>query len=105
VVVGGMVAAHPGATAVALTLLIAVLLIMGGAFRIAVAFSISFQNRWWLLLHGVINILLGFMIIQDWPISGLWVIGLFIGIDMLLNGWSLVMLGFAAKNLPEEKPS
>jgi len=29
----------------------------------------------------------------------LWVIGLFIGIDMLLNGWSLIMLGLTAKKL------
>ena len=27
-------------------------------------------------------------------------IGLFVGIDMVFNGWSLIMLGFAAKNLP-----
>jgi hypothetical protein len=33
-------------------------------------------------------------------VSGLWVIGLFVGIDMIFNGWSLVMLGLIAKGLP-----
>jgi uncharacterized membrane protein HdeD (DUF308 family) len=64
----------------------------------------SYQNRIWLLLHGLINLLLGFVIWQGWPLSGLWVIGLFIGIDMMFNGWSLVMLAVAAKTLPVSEP-
>lgn len=99
-VVGFMIIANPGATAVTLTLLISMFLIFGGIFRIATAISVRFHNWIWLLLHGVINLLLGTSIWQQWPLSGLWVIGLFIGIDMLCNGWSLVMLGLAAKNLP-----
>lgn len=102
VVVGFMVVANPGATAVALTLLIAMFLIFGGIFRIVVALVVRFQNWGWLLLHGVVNLLLGIAIWRQWPLSGLWVIGLFVGIDMLFNGWSLVMLGLAAKNLPSE---
>ncbi len=98
-VVGFVIVAHPGATAVALTLMIAVLLILGGTFRILIAFAVSYQNRIWLILHGVVNLLLGFVIWHDWPVSGLWVIGLFIGIDMLFNGWSLIMLWLAAKKL------
>jgi uncharacterized membrane protein HdeD (DUF308 family) len=98
-VVGFVIVAHPGATAVALTLLIAVLLILGGIFRILIALAVSYQNRLWLILHGVVNLLLGFMIWHEWPVSGLWVIGLFIGIDMLFNGWSLIMLGLVAKKL------
>ena len=39
-----------------------------------------------------------------WPWDGLWVIGLFIGIDMIFNGWSLVMLGLTAKKLPGPSP-
>jgi uncharacterized membrane protein HdeD (DUF308 family) len=98
-VIGLMVVFHPGATAVALTLIIAVLLILSGVFRIAIALAVSYQNRLWLFLHGAINLLLGFMIWSSWPVSGSWVIGLFIGIDMIFNGMSLVMLGLAAKRL------
>jgi uncharacterized membrane protein HdeD (DUF308 family) len=56
----------------------------------------------WLLLHGVVNLLLGLLIWRQWPLSGLWVIGLFIGIDLLFNGWSLVMLGLAARKIPAD---
>src|ERR1700681_1308530 len=102
-VVGFMIVANPAATAITLTLLIAILLIFGGVFRIAVALSVRYPNWLWLLLHGVINLILGIMIWQQWPLDGLWVIGLFVGIDMIFNGWSLVMLGLAAKNLPANK--
>ncbi len=101
-VAGFLIIAHPAATALALTLLIAVLLIFSGIFRIVLAIAVRFHNSGWLILHGIINLLLGISICQDWPLSGLWVIGLFIGVDMLFNGWSLIMLGLAAKGLPKQ---
>lgn len=100
VVVGFMIVANPAATAVTLTLLIALFLILGGIFRVTAALLVRFHNWVWLLLHGVINVLLGIMIWQQWPLDGLWVIGAFVGIDMIFNGWSLVMLALAVKNLP-----
>lgn len=102
VVVGFMIVANPGATAVTLTLLIAMFLIFGGIFRIVTAIIVRFQNWIWLILHGIVNLLLGILIWRQWPFSGLWVIGFFIGIDMIFNGWSLVMLGLAAKKLPTD---
>ena len=98
-VAGFLIVVNPAATAMALTLLIAILLIFGGVFRIASAIAVRFHNRIWLVLHGLVNLLLGTCILQEWPVSGLWVIGLFIGIDMIFDGWSLIMLGLAAKNL------
>lgn len=103
VVAGFMIVGNPAATAVVLTLLIAMFLIFGGIFRIVVAVAVRYQNWFWLLLHGVVNLLLGIGIWQQWPLSGLWVIGLFIGIDMIFNGWSLVMLGLAARNIPAKE--
>jgi len=102
-VVGFMIVAHPGATAAGLTLLIAVFLIMGGLFRIATGIAVAYHNRAWLILHGLINLMLGFIIWKDWPVSGLWVIGLFIGLDMLFNGWSLIVMGLAVKKLAGTK--
>ena len=101
-VIGFMIVANPGATAEALTLLIVMFLIFGGIFRIVIASMIRFHNAAWLLLHGAINLLLGIMIWQQWPLSGHWIIGLFVGIDLMFNGWSLIMLGLAAKKLHPE---
>ena len=99
-VVGFMLLANPLAGAKTLTLLIAMFLLIGGIERIIVSLMAHFHHRTWLLLNGVIDVVLGVMIWRQWPTSGLWVIGLFVGIDMLLSGWSLVMGGITAKTLP-----
>ncbi|MGE3409260.1 MAG: HdeD family acid-resistance protein [Pirellulales bacterium] len=101
-VVGILIVTHPEGTAAALTLLIAMFLIFGGTFRIAVALTNRLHHWGWLLLHGLINLALGLMIWRQWPVSGLWIIGLFMGIDLVFNGWTLMMLGLVARKLPSE---
>ena len=60
----------------------------------------AFDHRGWLIPNGVIAILLGLSIWRSWPISGLWVIGLFVGIDLIVDGWTEVMLAVMARPLP-----
>ena len=52
---------------------------------------------YWSLLSGVISIVLGGMIIAQWPESGLWVIGLFVAIELVFNGWSTIFVALAAR--------
>ena len=98
-VAGGVMIANPALAAVSLTLLIAIILIVAGVFRLIVAFSTPLHHRGWLILNGAISILLGIMIWNSWPVSGLWVIGLFIGIDMIFDGWTEIMLALTARRL------
>ncbi|MBX6312528.1 MAG: HdeD family acid-resistance protein [Isosphaeraceae bacterium] len=98
VVVGFLLIAHPAAGALVLTLLLAAYFLVGGIFRIVAALMTRYHNWGWLLLSGVITLLLGLMIWWQWPLSGLWVIGLFVGIDMIFNGWSWVALALAARS-------
>ena len=46
---------------------------------------------------GLLNLVMGVMIWASWPVSGLWVIGLFVGIDLLFHGWWLTMLALAVR--------
>lgn len=101
-VVGLLMVSNPAASAAVLTLLIAMFLLIGGLFRIIAAVTTRFHHWLWMLLNGIVTFLLGILIWQQWPLSGLWVIGLFIGIDLLFHGWSLVMLGLTVKGLPEQ---
>jgi len=97
-VAGFMVIANPAEAAVTLTLLVAMFLLMSGIFRIVVALTGHLRHWGWVLLNGVITAGLGVLIWKQWPLSGLWVIGLFIGIDMIFYGWSLVMLSMMVKS-------
>jgi len=66
---------RPGLGAVALTLVIAISLVVQGAFRIGAALSARVDGWGSLLLSGIITLVLGLMIWNEWPFSGVWVIG------------------------------
>jgi uncharacterized membrane protein HdeD (DUF308 family) len=97
--VGFLIVNHPVSALGALTLLIAMFLIFSGIFRMLIALLHRYQHWGWLLLSGAVNLILGLLIWRQWPSSALWVIGLFIGIDMIFYGWSLIMLSMAAKKI------
>lgn len=97
IVTGFLFMGRPTTTAIALTLWIAVFCFAVGLFKMISSLLIRFENWGWVFFNGLITFLLGAMIYNDWPISGLWVIGLFIGIDLILSGWSWIMLSLAAK--------
>jgi uncharacterized membrane protein HdeD (DUF308 family) len=99
-VAGVVMVANPALAAVTLTRLIAMMLIVAGLFRLFIAFSTPLHHRGWLILNGAISIILGVMIWDSWPSSGLWGIGLFIGIDMIFDGWTEIMLAISARSLP-----
>jgi uncharacterized membrane protein HdeD (DUF308 family) len=63
----------------------------------------GFPEWRWLLLNGAVTLLLGFLIWKQWPFSGLWVIGLFIGIDLIFTGWAWVMLSLTARRLTSQE--
>jgi uncharacterized membrane protein HdeD (DUF308 family) len=99
-VAGVLMISNPAVAAVTLTLLIAMILIVAGIFRVFIALLTPLHHRGWLILNGAISVLLGIMIWDAWPVSGLWVIGLFIGIDMIFDGWTEIMLALSARRLP-----
>jgi uncharacterized membrane protein HdeD (DUF308 family) len=105
VIVGWMMVTNPKESALLLALIIAMFLVFEGVFRIVAALTARYPHWGWVLFNGVISLVLGVMIWRQWPYSGLWVIGLFVGIEMLLNGWSLVMLSLTGRHLPEEAPA
>ena len=98
-VVGWLLVARPGLGALTLTLVFAISLVIQGAFRIGAALSTRMDGWGLLLLSGIVTLVLGLMIWNEWPLSGLWVIGLFVGIELLFYGWWLVSLALSARRL------
>lgn len=102
-VVGLFMMAHPGPTAAGITLMVAASLVVGGLIRMLVSAVDRFDGWIWSLASGIVAALLGIMIWRQWPASGLWVMGLFIGIDLIVNGWTWIMLALALKKLRPSK--
>ena len=95
---GAIVISDPLLASGVLTLFLAFSIVASGAARIAVAIQHRDQPGWlWLLIGGLVGVLLGGMIAARWPASSLFVIGLFIAIELIMNGWSMVMLALAAR--------
>jgi uncharacterized membrane protein HdeD (DUF308 family) len=104
VIVGLMIIDRPETSAVQLTLIIAFFLIFSGIFRTVYALSERFTGWGWVLLNGAVSILLGFLVYKQWPYSGMWIIGLFVGIELIFNGWAWIMLSLFLRK-PAESTS
>ncbi len=98
---GFVVTDHPVVSTAVMTLFISVTFIVLGAFRAIGALLIRFPQWGWALLNGVITMLAGIVIYRHLPEDALWVIGLLVGLEMLFNGWTWIMLSLAIRNLPK----
>jgi uncharacterized membrane protein HdeD (DUF308 family) len=101
IVVGLLFLRAPVGALAALTLLVACFLMASGVFKIVAAVAYRFAAWGWSLASGVIDLILGVMIWQEWPASALWVIGLFVGINLVFRGFNWVALGLALRSLPK----
>ena len=98
IIVGVLLIADPALGAVTLTLVLAAFFIVTGVMRLIHAANSSIPHRFWPIINGLVSILLGVILWIHWPVSGLWFIGLAIAIELMLRGWTLVMLAFALRS-------
>jgi len=103
--VGVFMLEDPLQAAIVFTLVIAAAFIVGGILRIIFAIAERFPAWPWVALNGVVNLILGIMIFNQWPVSGLWVIGLFVGIDLLFHGWSNIILAMVLRRFKTAHPA
>ncbi len=96
-IVGGLMIERPVNVAVALTFFLAVAFLASGTLRILLAVMERFPGWGWVLANGIITLLLGIAIWRRWPEDSLWVIGLFVGIELVISGWAWVMFGLLLK--------
>lgn len=97
--IGLIVVTHPVAGAVAFTLLFSSFLVVIGMFRLIAAFSLKFPHWGWAFFDGVVTLVLGVVLWADWPWSGMWFLGLSVGISLIMRGWAYVMFGLAVRKL------
>jgi uncharacterized membrane protein HdeD (DUF308 family) len=97
IVAGALILARPIAGMEVLTLLMAAYFLVLGAFRSVGAVSSRHPGWAWGLFNGIVSMVLGMFIWNRWPDSSLWVIGLFVAVDMILQGWNYIMLALVAR--------
>jgi uncharacterized membrane protein HdeD (DUF308 family) len=95
IIAGFLTFENPLLAAALLTLLLGVSLIVSGIMRIVLAFSMKEGMPWmWVVVSGAITLLLGLIILAHWPVSSLYILGLFLGIDLIFAGAGWLAVGF-----------
>ena len=102
---------NPLLAAVVLTFVLGVVLIVSGVMRIVLAISMGMGSMGiggsghgngpagWVAASGVVTLLIGLIILMHWPVSGLYILGLFLGIDLVFAGGGWIGLGLALRRL------
>jgi uncharacterized membrane protein HdeD (DUF308 family) len=94
-IAGLLLVTRPVISAEVLTLFMAMFFLVGGLFQIIGSIAVALPGWGWQVTDGLITLVLGLLVLAQWPASGLWVIGLFIGIDLIFYGaaWIALALG------------
>ncbi|MFE4959307.1 HdeD family acid-resistance protein [Streptomyces sp. NPDC056653] len=96
---GVVVIRHPHGTAEALTMFAALLFLTGGVFRLVGSVVVRGPQFGWTLLQGAFGLLLGLLVLFDWPHSSLYVLGLFFSLALLFDGLGLIAIGVGGRRI------
>ena len=90
-VTGGVLLAFPAAGVIALTAVLTAYFLASGALKIWFALKLRPALNWgWMAFGGAAALLLGILLLTGLPGNAFWVLGLFVGIDMLFYGAALI---------------
>lgn len=98
-ITGILMLKKPVITAEAATLLMSLFFLIGGLYQLFASLWIHLPGWGWQALNGVIASVLGVLVLAQWPVSGLWAIGLFVGIDLVFCGWAWIALALVLRKM------
>jgi uncharacterized membrane protein HdeD (DUF308 family) len=93
---------YPLAGAVTITLMIATILIAAGIYRTIASIAMRFPNWGWSLFSGLVSVALGALLLRGLQTASLWFLGLYIGIDLIIHGFSWIMFSLRVHSLAGE---
>ena len=98
-IIGGFFAVvDPLPASIVLTLILAIALIIIGCVRTWMGFQLKGEgHKGWVILSGVLTLLFGVVILIHWPYSGLYALGIILGVDLIQTGAGWLHLGFFLK--------
>lgn len=98
-IAGGYMLSQPVSALATLTLFLAAYFIASGVLQVFGAFGAKPDPGWgWLLFGGVLSVILGIMIWRQFPLSGVWAVGVLVGVQLIMSGWTLIAVGGLAKD-------
>lgn len=104
---GVVIIRKPEVAAEALTMFAALLFLTGGVFRLVGSLVVRGPQFGWTLVQGAFGLLLGILVLAEWPSSSQYVIGCFFSLALLFDGLGLIATGVGGRGIvnlvqPEE---
>ncbi|MFG3189955.1 HdeD family acid-resistance protein [Streptomyces omiyaensis] len=96
---GVVVIRHPEGSAEALTMFAALLFLTGGVFRLVGSVVVRGPQFGWTLFQGAFGLLLGLLVLFDWPESSRYVLGCFFSLALLFDGLGLIAIGVGGRRI------
>jgi len=97
-IIGGAMLFYPAGGVAGVGLLLAVYLLMDAFSSFVLAQSVYPAKGWGLMsINGVASVLLAALFMIGWPETSLWLVGLFIAISLVFDGWALLFIGWAMR--------
>jgi len=98
-IAGLLIVTRPLISAEVATVFMAMFFLIGGLFQLIGSMAIALPGWGWQAADGLLTFVLGLLVLAQWPASGLWVIGLFIGIDLIFYGATWIALALDLRNM------
>ena len=101
IAVGAMLLVLPVSGAFSLTIVLVAFFIIEGVASIMFALDHKreLSGRWgWMLVSGIVDLVLGAMILAGLPSTAAWAIGLLVGINMVFGGTALIGMALHARD-------
>jgi uncharacterized membrane protein HdeD (DUF308 family) len=83
---GIVLVTQPVASALILTYVLGLLFLISGFVRILLGVGHWREAGWIMLLSGLFGVLAGLVILTGFPMTGLWVLGFLLGVDLISHG-------------------
>ncbi len=101
---GALILMNPMAASAALTLFLGGIFLAMGIIRIVYGLRLRKLGWKWVMpvVIGVVDILFAIILGISWPISGLWVIGIMVSIELLMYGWMLTFTALAVRKMAKQ---
>ena len=101
IVAGIVLLAMPVEGTFSLTAVLITFLIVEGVATVLFALEHrkSSSGRWgWMLASGIVDLVLGGILLAGLPGTAVWALGLLVGINMIFGGWALVWMALSARS-------
>ena len=101
IIAGILTFENPLLTAKLLTLLLGISLLASGIAKIVLGFSMKAGSSWGVVvLAGVITLLVGLIILAQWPWGSLYILGIFLAVDLIFTGVGWISMGLGLRARP-----